>query len=111
MAPRVLRLARQGAETCQATSQATGQATGQAAGQAAGHATGQAAGQVASGAGRMTLEPFAIAVVAVAVLGSSFVSGIFGMAGGMILLGALLVFMDVAPAMVLLSVIQTLSNG
>ncbi|MBO0742326.1 MAG: sulfite exporter TauE/SafE family protein [Hyphomicrobiaceae bacterium] len=59
----------------------------------------------------MTFGPFAIAVVAVAVLGSSFISGIFGMAGGMILLGALLVFMDVAPAMVLLSVIQTVSNG
>jgi uncharacterized membrane protein YfcA len=59
----------------------------------------------------MTLGPFAIAVVAVAVLGSSFVSGIFGMAGGMILLGVLLVFMDVAPAMVLIGVIQTASNG
>jgi uncharacterized membrane protein YfcA len=58
----------------------------------------------------MTLGPFAIAVVAVAVLGSSFVSGIFGMAGGMILLGVLLVFMDVAPAMILLGVIQTASN-
>jgi uncharacterized membrane protein YfcA len=59
----------------------------------------------------MTLGPFAIAVVAVAVLGTSFVSGIFGMAGGMILLGVLLVFMDVAPAMVLASVILTASNG
>jgi uncharacterized protein len=59
----------------------------------------------------MTLGPFAIAVVALAVLGSSFVSGIFGMAGGMILLGALLVFMDVAPAMVLFGVIQTVANG
>ena len=55
----------------------------------------------------MTLGPLAIAVVAVAVRGSSFVSGIFGMAGGMILLGALLV----APAMVLLSAIQTVANG
>ena len=59
----------------------------------------------------MTLGPFAIAVVAVAVLGSSFISGIFGMAGGMILLGVLLVFMDVAPAMVLFGVIQTVSNS
>jgi uncharacterized protein len=59
----------------------------------------------------MTLGPFAIAVVAVAVLGSSFVSGIFGMAGGMILLGVLLVFMDVAPAMVLFGVIQVVSNS
>jgi len=59
----------------------------------------------------MTLGPFAIAVVAVAVLGSSFISGIFGMAGGMILLGVLLVFMDVAPAMVLFGVIQMVSNS
>ena len=59
----------------------------------------------------MTLPPLAIAVVAMAVLGSSFISGIFGMAGGMILLGVLLVFMDVAPAMVLSGIIQMASNG
>jgi len=59
----------------------------------------------------MTLEPFAMAIVAIAVFAASVVSGIFGMAGGMILLGVLLVFMDVAPAMVLLSVIQMVSNG
>src|SRR5262249_45097209 len=59
----------------------------------------------------LTLGPFAIAVVAVAVLGSSFISGIFGMAGGMILLGVLLVFMDVATAMVLFGVIQMVSNS
>ncbi len=57
------------------------------------------------------LAPSALAIVAVAVLGSSFVSGVFGMAGGMILLGVLLVFMDVAPAMVLFGVIQMASNG
>ena len=67
-------------------------------------------GKALSG-GPMTLGPFAIAVVAVAVLGSSFISGIFGMAGGMILLGVLLVFMDVAPAMVLFAVTQTVSNS
>ena len=44
-------------------------------------------------------------------LASSFVSGLFGMAGGMILLGVLLVFMDVAPAMVLFGIIQMVSNG
>ena len=59
----------------------------------------------------MTLAPLALAIVAVAVLGSSFVSGIFGMAGGMLLLGVLLVFMDVVPAMVLFGVIQMVSNG
>ena len=59
----------------------------------------------------MTLGPFAIAAVAMAVLGASIVSGIFGMAGGMILLGVLLLFMDVAPGMVLFGVIQLASNG
>jgi len=57
------------------------------------------------------LAPFALGVVAVTVLASSFVSGLFGMAGGMILLGVLLVFMDVAPAMVLFGIIQMVSNG
>ena len=57
------------------------------------------------------LPPFALAVVGVTVLASSFVSGLFGMAGGMILLGVLLVFMDVAPAMVLFGIIQMVSNG
>src|SRR5262245_16554947 len=57
------------------------------------------------------LTPFALAIVAVTVLASSFVSGLFGMAGGMILLGVLLVFMDVAPAMVLFGIIQMVSNG
>lgn len=53
----------------------------------------------------------AMAVVAVTVLGTSFLSGIFGMAGGLILLGVLLLFMDVAPAMVLFGSIQMGANG
>jgi uncharacterized protein len=57
------------------------------------------------------LAPFALAVVAVTTLLTSFISGIFGMAGGMMLLGVLLVFMDVAPAMVLFGVIQMSANG
>src|SRR5262245_60890544 len=56
------------------------------------------------------LAPFALAVIAVATLVTSFISGIFGMAGGMILLGVLLVFMDVAPAMMLFGTVQTASN-
>ena len=56
------------------------------------------------------LAPFALAIVAVATLLTSFISGIFGMAGGMMLLGVLLVFMDVAPAMVLFGIIQTSAN-
>ena len=57
----------------------------------------------------MTLA--AMAVVAVSVLGTSFLSGIFGMAGGLILLGVLLLFMDVVPAMVLFGTIQMGANG
>lgn len=57
------------------------------------------------------LAPTALAVIAVATLATSFISGIFGMAGGMILLGVLLVFMDVVPAMVLFGIIQMVSNG
>jgi uncharacterized membrane protein YfcA len=57
------------------------------------------------------LGPAALAVVAATTLVTAFISGIFGMAGGMILLGVLLVFMDVAPAMVLFGIIQLVSNG
>ena len=56
-------------------------------------------------------RPLALAVIAVTILATSFISGIFGMAGGLILLGVLLVFMDVAPAMVLFGAIQTAANG
>jgi uncharacterized protein len=56
------------------------------------------------------LAPAALAIVAVTVVATSFISGLFGMAGGLILLGVLLVFMDVAPAMVLFGTIQTASN-
>jgi uncharacterized membrane protein YfcA len=57
------------------------------------------------------LSPALAAVVGLAVLATSFLSGIFGMAGGLILLGVLLAFMDVAPAMVLFGVTQTAANG
>jgi uncharacterized membrane protein YfcA len=51
------------------------------------------------------------ALVGATVLLTSFLSGIFGMAGGMILLGVLLALLDVAPAMVLFGVTQLASNG
>jgi uncharacterized protein len=57
------------------------------------------------------LAPAVLALIAVAVVITSFISGMFGMAGGMILLGLLLLFMDVAPAMVLFGVIQLAANG
>jgi uncharacterized protein len=52
-----------------------------------------------------------LALIAVTVLVSSFLSGVFGMAGGMILLGVLLVYYDVTTAMVLFSIIQFAANG
>ena len=56
----------------------------------------------------MTLATFAL-------LGSpsssSFISGVFGMAGGMILLGVLLNYFDVPSAMILFSIIQFCANG
>jgi uncharacterized membrane protein YfcA len=55
----------------------------------------------------MTLS---LGVVAVAIFLSSFISGVFGIAGGMILLGALLVFFEVSTAMVLFSLLSATGN-
>jgi uncharacterized protein len=52
-----------------------------------------------------------LALIAATILVSSFLSGVFGMAGGMILLGVLLVYFDVTTAMVLFSIIQFAANG
>ena len=57
------------------------------------------------------LAPAALAIIAVSILVTSFISGIFGMAGGIILLGVLLLYLDVVPAMVLFGAIQTAANG
>jgi uncharacterized membrane protein YfcA len=54
--------------------------------------------------------PIALTLAA-AVLSTSFVSGIFGMAGGMILMGILLAIMPLATAMVLHGLTQMASNG
>jgi len=51
------------------------------------------------------------ALIGAAVVVSSFLSGVFGMAGGMVLLGVLLVYLDVASAMILFSIIQFFANG
>jgi uncharacterized membrane protein YfcA len=53
----------------------------------------------------------AAGVIGVSILATSFISGVFGMAGGLILLGILLIFLDVAPAMVLFAIIQLGANG
>jgi hypothetical protein len=52
-----------------------------------------------------------LAIIGVTIIVSSFISGVFGMAGGMVLLGVLLVYFDVATGMVLFSIIQLTANG
>src|SRR3954447_18222539 len=59
----------------------------------------------------MTLSASALAVIGVTIVFSSFLSAVFGMAGGMILLGVLLAYLDVASAMILFSTIQFFVNG
>ena len=51
-----------------------------------------------------------LAVVAAAIFLASFISGVFGIAGGMILLGALLIFFDVSTSMILFSILSTAGN-
>jgi len=58
----------------------------------------------------MISMPF-VALLAASVLSTSFISGLFGMAGGMILMGLLLCFMPVAPAMVLHGLTQIAANA
>src|SRR5690606_1551006 len=50
-------------------------------------------------------------LVSATVLATSFISGVFGMAGGMILMGVLVAFMPVSAAMVLHGAAQLTSNG
>jgi len=57
----------------------------------------------------MTVASYVL--LALTILLSSFISGVFGMAGGMILLGVLLNYFDVASAMILFSIIQFCANG
>ena len=52
-----------------------------------------------------------LALIGATVVFSSFVSAVFGMAGGMVLLGVLLIYFDVATGMILFSVIQLATNG
>jgi uncharacterized protein len=59
----------------------------------------------------MTLTASAYAIIGVTIVFSSFLSAVFGMAGGMILLGVLLNYFDVAAGMILFSIIQFFVNG
>ena len=52
-----------------------------------------------------------VLTLGVTIVATAFLSGIFGMAGGLILLGVCLVLMDVGPAMILHGVTQTAANG
>jgi len=57
------------------------------------------------------MTPASLAIIGATIILSSFISGVFGMAGGMVLLGVLLVYFDVATAMVIFSIIQFVANG
>jgi uncharacterized membrane protein YfcA len=58
------------------------------------------------------MAPLAFAALLfAAVLGTSFLSGIFGMAGGLVLMGILLAMLPVASAMALHAITQMASNG
>jgi uncharacterized membrane protein YfcA len=50
-------------------------------------------------------------LVALAALGTSFLSGVFGMIGGLILMGVLLLFLPVPAAMTLHAITQMTANG
>lgn len=54
---------------------------------------------------------FLVLILCPLMIGTSFLSGIFGMAGGMILIGVLLALMPVPDAMMLHGVTQLASNG
>ena len=53
----------------------------------------------------------AFIIIAISVVITSFISGILGMAGGMILMGVLLAFLPVSAAMMLHGVAQMAANG
>ena len=57
------------------------------------------------------MAPADLALLAATIIFSSFISGVFGMAGGMVLLGVLLAYFDVAAGMILFSIIQIFAYG
>ena len=57
------------------------------------------------------MTPLMMLLLCLVMLATSFLSGIFGMAGGMILIGVLLVLLPVQTAMVLHAVTQIASCG
>ncbi|ETR76062.1 permease [Afipia sp. P52-10] len=57
------------------------------------------------------MSPLLVALLCLTMIATSFLSGIFGMAGGMILIGVLLAMLPLPQAMVLHAVTQMASNG
>ena len=57
----------------------------------------------------MTLSGWII--VGISIVAGSFLSGVFGLAGGMVVIGVLLIYFDVATGMILFSIIQLAANG
>lgn len=57
------------------------------------------------------MTPLILGLLGFTIVCTSFLSGVFGMAGGMILLGVLLLVFDVSAAMILLGITQFAANG
>lgn len=57
------------------------------------------------------MSPLSAAIILVTVLATSFLSGIFGMAGGIIFMGVLAALVPVATAMIIHGAVQMVSNG
>ncbi|HXI05529.1 MAG: TSUP family transporter [Bradyrhizobium sp.] len=57
------------------------------------------------------MTPLLIAALGLLMVGTAFLSGLFGMAGGLILIGVLLAIMPLPSAMVLHAITQMASNG
>src|SRR4051812_39175132 len=60
---------------------------------------------------RPAMTPVLIAALGLLMVATAFLSGLFGMAGGLILIGVLLAIMPLPAAMVLHAVTQMASNG
>src|SRR5260221_5416862 len=57
------------------------------------------------------MTPLLIAALGLLMVATAFLSGLFGMAGGLILIGVLLTLMPLPTAMVLHAITQMASNG
>src|SRR5215469_3983833 len=57
------------------------------------------------------MSPLLIAALGVLMVATAFLSGLFGMAGGLILIGVLLTILPLPSAMVLHAITQMASNG